>query len=162
VPRYAVILILSSFDLEDRLPMKTVQQRDSQRRFINKLVTFVLVSISVDANARDIGGNCITVDYENSPAVTLSGRVTKHHRVLPKNSELRAAEGFYIKLDTPLRADAGGGSGDWDEIGVMESPTIQLMAWNNRWVTLTGKLGRFGSALVSPPIFVEVSTIKGR
>jgi hypothetical protein len=66
---------------------------------------FVLLTALVSAHARDTAGNCITVDHENSPTVTLSGRITKHHKPLQKRGDLRAAEGFYLKLDTPLRAN---------------------------------------------------------
>jgi hypothetical protein len=42
----------------------------------------------------------------------------------------------------------------------MHCSPIKLAKWNNRHVTVVGTLVRFGSALVHPPIFIEISTIK--
>jgi hypothetical protein len=128
----------------------------------NLLMALLLLIFPAAANARDTTLPCFKVDDENTPAVTLSGRITKHHRSPPKDSELRAAEGFYVKLDSPLRADnGGGGCQDRDEIPVIEPTTpTQLVRWNNRHVTIEGKLGRFPSALAYPAIFIEISTIK--
>src|ERR1700730_6633600 len=119
--------------------------------------------IPAAANARNTLP-CFRVDYENNPLVILTGRITKHHHKLSKDSELRAAEGFFLKLDSPLRADASGDSWDsgdcynWDEIAI--SGTSDMERWNNRHVIIEGKLNRFGSALVYPAIFIESSTIK--
>jgi hypothetical protein len=120
------------------------------------------------ANAK----NCLKVDDENSPAVTVSGRITTHHSV-PKGVETRAAKGFFfLKLDTPLLADNSGGSGfpcyEWPKIAIMADDKFQLnpddksqvRRWTNQHVTIEGKLNRFGSALVDPSIFIEVTTIK--
>jgi hypothetical protein len=92
--------------------------------------------------------------------------------ILPlKNSDLRAAEGPYLKLDAPLPADVSGGMGEENCYSFGEAPVHdfgengekeQLARWQNRHVVISGKLGRFGSALVSPPIFIEVTTIKGK
>ncbi len=125
----------------------------------------ILVTAKSVIDARDTTKDCFKVDDENSPEVTVSGRVTQEHRKLPKNSELRAAKGFYLKLDTPIRANAGAGCADWDEIAVMEfdnQNTTRLVKWNNRDVIVLGKLARFGSALVHPPIFIEISRMIDR
>jgi len=41
-----------------------------------------------------------------------------------------------------------------------EDQITQLKKWNNQHVTIDGKLGRFMSALVSPNVFIEITTIK--
>ena len=47
--------------------------------------------------------NCLIVNLDNSPMVILSGRITRDHRSVPKDSELVEFPGFYLKLDSPLR-----------------------------------------------------------
>jgi hypothetical protein len=112
--------------------------------------------VSATAEAK----NCLQVDDENSPAVTLSGHITTQHKV-PKNTELRAAQGYYLRLDTPLRADLGAGCWDWVEIPILDDEHAnQLAKLNKRHVIVAGKLGRFGSALVVPPIFISVENVK--
>jgi hypothetical protein len=129
---------------------------------MKKLVIALALLIAPAANARDATKVCFKVDDENSPAVTVSGRVTQERHELPKNSELRAAEGFYLKLDIPLRANTGAGCADWDEIAAMDNHhPARLVRWNNRHVIVVGRLTRFGSALVYPPIFIEISRING-
>jgi hypothetical protein len=133
---------------------------------MKKLVmALALLIIPAAANARDTTLPCFKVDDENTPAVTLSGRITKHHRSPPKDSELQAVKNFYfVKLDSPLRVDNGaaGGCQSRDEIPIIEQRTpTQLVRWNNQHVTIEGKLGRFPSALAYPAIFIEISTIKG-
>jgi hypothetical protein len=115
---------------------------------------------AASANARDATKNCFKVDYDNSPSATLSGRIT-NPREMPISGDVRPAKGPYLKLDTPLRADVGSGCEDWREIVIMESEH-QLSRWQNRRVTISGTLNRFGSALVYPPIFIESTTIKGK
>jgi hypothetical protein len=127
-----------------------------------------LLLFCASANAK----NCVKVDEDNSPAVTVSGRITTHHSV-PKGVETRAAKGFFfLKLDTPLLADNSGGSGffcyGWPKIVIMADDKFQLnpedkshvRRWNNQHVTIEGKLNRFGSALVEPSIYIEVTTIR--
>jgi uncharacterized protein YecT (DUF1311 family) len=139
------------------------------RSTLQRLEELKDLAVATSANARDATKNCLKVDYENSPAVTLSGHVTKQHRKVPKNSELRSTKGFlYLKLDAPLGADLIGDGTDcakFEEVPIMKTDDIdnnQLVKWNNQHVTIVGKLNRFGSALVSPPIFIEISTIKGK
>jgi hypothetical protein len=123
-----------------------------------KLLTTVFASMIVSATAE--AKNCLKVDEENSPAVTLSGHITTQHKI-PKNSELRAAEGYYLRLDTPLQADLGAGCWDWVEIAINgDEHANQLARLNKRHVIVAGKLGRFGSALVDPPIFIRVENIQ--
>ena len=117
-------------------------------------ILLALLVISTSANA----ANCFKVDDENSPVATLSGRITSHAPKTPRNIEGRAAKGLLI-LDIPLRVDAGAGCTDWRVIPVMDSKN-QVASWNNRHVTISGKLDRFGSARVYPPIFMEVTTIR--
>ena len=78
------------------------------------LLSCTLLFFSVAANAR----TCLKVDDENSPAATVSGRVTTQHTV-PKRSELRAAEGFFLTLDQTLLADIGRGCREWRKIAIM-------------------------------------------
>ena len=63
-------------------------------------VSGLLLFFSITADAR----NCLKIDYENSPTVTVSGRITTQHRV-PKGSELRAGDGPWLILDQPILAD---------------------------------------------------------
>jgi hypothetical protein len=111
------------------------------------------------ANAK----NCFMVDYENAPVATVSGRITAHHRV-PKGSELRAPDGPFLNLDTPLlTADAGdtGQCLEWRKIVIMSHDNdLPLEKWTNQHVIIFGQLNRFGSALVDPAIFIKVKTIK--
>jgi len=107
------------------------------------------------ANAK----NCLKVDDENSPAATVSGRITTHHKV-PKGTELRAAEGFFLQLDTPLLVDNGGGCYERRKIAVRSPSCQRIGRWTNQHVTIEGKLDRFGSALVDPPIFITITTIR--
>jgi hypothetical protein len=124
-----------------------------------KLIASALFAITTSASAA-AAADCLKVDDDNSPEAIVSGRVTKQPIKLPKDSELRATKGFYLKLDPPLRADVGADCRDWNEIAIM--PDDRIAKWNNRQVIIAGRLGRFGSALVHPPIFIEISTIKGR
>jgi len=147
-----------------RLPARRAVRTRDLGSIMNKLAIAITVAVLIAsaANAGDTTKICFKVDDENSPTVTVSGRVSKDHHNLPKNSELRAADGFYLKLDTPLRANAGAGCVDWDEIAAMDNQhPARLVRWNNRHVIVVGRLSRVGSALVYPPIFVEILRIKG-
>jgi hypothetical protein len=140
------------------------QARVEVGRVMKKLVmALVLLIIPAAANARDTTQPCFLVDDVNNPAVILSGRVTLHHHKLPKDSEGVSAKGFYLKLDSPLRVDNGSGCQTRDEIPIFElhDNTTQIGKWNNRHVTLEGKLDRFPSALIHPAIFIQISTVKG-
>jgi hypothetical protein len=126
------------------------------------VIVFTLLALTASANARDATKNCFKVDEDNSPAATLSGRITDIHK-MPRIGDLRPAKGPYINLDMPLRADVGGGCKYWRKIPfVMESVENQHSKWQNRRVAVSGRLGRFGSALVYPPIYIEGTTIKGK
>jgi hypothetical protein len=125
---------------------------------IKKLaILLALLVISTSANA----ANCSKVDGEKSPAATLSGRITTHTPKVPRNVEGQAAKGFYLILDIPLRVDLGAGCTDWRVIPAMDSRN-EIASWKNHHVAISGKLHRFGSALVYPPIFIEVTTVRGK
>jgi hypothetical protein len=109
--------------------------------------------LSTTANAE-----CLKIDDDNTPIATVSGRITNYHQV-PKG-DLRAAKGFiFLVLDRPLEADLGTGCRNFWKIVILttEEDTKrtkrQLIA--GKRVKMTGKLSRFGSALVDPPIFIE-------
>jgi len=71
---------------------------------------------------------------------------------------MRLAGGPYLKFDTSLKADQGVGQvSNWREIPLLieEGMSYRL----NEHVAISGKLGRFGSALVEPPIFIEVARL---
>ena len=75
--------------------------------------------------------------------------------------ELRAADGPFLMLDQPLLADlAGGECSKWRKIAILADDQFQIGRWANQHVIIEGKLGRFRSALVSPAIFIEITTIK--
>jgi hypothetical protein len=129
----------------------------NMKKLVISLTSLTFLVISASANAED----CFKVDDEKSPAATLSGRITTNALKIPRNIEGRAAESFYLNLDTPLRVDSGTGCTDWRAIPVMDFKN-QIVRWQNQHVTISGKLNRFGSALVYPPIFIEVTTIRGK
>jgi len=128
------------------------------------LLSPLLLIFSVAVNAE----NCVIVSYDNSPAAIVSGRITTHHK-LPKGSEGRTGDGPWLILDQPLLL-GWYECGKWRKIAILpggektekerEDQITQLKKWNNEHVTIDGKLGRFGSALVSPSIFIEITTIK--
>ena len=121
-----------------------------------KKVTLLLslLLFSVAANAE----TCVKVDYDNSPAAIVSGRITTHHK-LPKGSEQRTGDGPWLILDEPLLL-GWYECGRWRKIAILpggdekeaEAQITQIKKWNNQHVTIDGKLGRFVSALVSPSI----------
>lgn len=131
----------------------------SQRREVPilKLIAIALVAGLVFASpiARPVHANgCIKVDDDNSPTVTVKGRTIPAPK-LKVSTDRRAAKGPHIRLKEPLHIDTGSGCETWREIPV-HGDHIEL----NRPVTITGSLGRFGSALVKPPIFIEAETLK--
>ena len=133
-------------------------------RIVALLLSPLLLLFSVAANAE----NCVIVSYDASPAAIVSGRITTHHK-LPKGSEQRTGAGPWLILDEPLLL-GWYGCGKWRKIAILlggektekeiEDQITQLKKWNNQHVTIDGKLGRYGSALVSPSIFIEITTIK--
>jgi hypothetical protein len=123
-------------------------------------IVLALLTIPASANSRD--ATCFKVDAGTDADATLSGRITNRHQKLPKDPDLRAADGPYLKLDEPIQIDQGGGCYSWNEIVVMMDDENQLSKWQNRHVVISGTLQRFGSALVHPPFFIEVKTIKGQ
>jgi hypothetical protein len=105
--------------------------------------------------------NCLKLDEDNEPVATISGRVTTQHKV-PKGSELRSSDGPWLILDQPLVVDFYDGCRKWSKIAVMANDPSQSKKWTNQRVVITGKLGRFGSALVSPSVYITITTIKKR
>jgi len=97
---------------------------------------------------------CIKIDHENSPAVTVKGDIIPAPK-LKVGGDMRGAKGPHIRLREALHIDAGSGCETWREI-----PVIGGHVGPKRSVTITGELGRFGSALVKPPVFIQVRTIK--
>jgi hypothetical protein len=130
---------------------------DMRGIFISKhlALALALLLLPTAANAK----NCLKVDDENSPAATVSGRITTHHRVPKAWSDVRAAKGFFLKLDTPLLTGDTEVCLKWDKIAIIPSDDSQLRKWVNRHVTIEGKLGRFVSALVNPAIFIRPGQI---
>jgi hypothetical protein len=60
-----------------------------------------LLLFTVAANAK----TCLWLDYNNSPAATVWGRVTMSNKAPPsKGSDLRSAQGPFLTLDQPLLA----------------------------------------------------------
>ena len=98
----------------------------------------LLLVFSVAANAE----TCVWVDYDNSPAVTVSGRITTHHK-LPKGSEQRTGDGPWLILDQPLLAGFAGNCGEQRKIAIHANADDypQLGKWANQHVTIEGKLG---------------------
>jgi hypothetical protein len=127
----------------------------------------------VTANAK----NCLKLHYKSSPLVIVSGRITTHHK-LPKDSEQRTGDGPWLILDQPLLADHTEAPPreppsyvfcyKWRKIAILpggdgkeaEAQITQIKKWNNQHVTIDGELDRFGSALVSPSVYIRITTIK--
>jgi len=127
----------------------------------------------VTANAK----NCLKLHDKNSPSVIVSGRITTHHK-LPKDSEQRTGDGPWLILDQPLLADhtmalptdppSYASCYKWQKIAILpgadwyeaEAQIAQIKKWDNQHVTIDGELDRFGSALVSPSVYIRVMTIK--
>lgn len=102
---------------------------------------------------------CPVLDYDTPPAAaTVTGRVTMHHHVA-KGGDMRAADGPFLVLDKPLLADIGDGvCSKWDKI-VIFTDAASLLRRGQR-VTIKGTLDRFGSAVVSPAIYITPTTVK--
>jgi hypothetical protein len=107
------------------------------------------------------GLECLAVDEDHSPEITLTGRVTKQH-LKPESEDLRVWDGFYLKLDKGLAVNVTGGREDcfnWREVPIADSTNL-LAKWNNSHVKITGTLSRPGSAVVYPPLFIDISKIE--
>ena len=118
------------------------------------------------ANAAD----CIAVDYDHSPIVTLSGHITNLRESHKVGEDSRSARGRYLKLDSPISAKFGEGDCEtFSEIpidaGNNAAGDRAIARWGHRHVTVSGELIRFVSALVSPSIYIDVhndnAAIKG-
>jgi hypothetical protein len=78
--------------------------------FVKKLLlSLAIIALATPAIARATSG---------PPIVDI------HMKALPKHSELRPAEGFYLNLDTPLRANVG--------------HILSVIAQMWKWMFLTG------------------------
>ena len=103
---------------------------------------------------------CITVDYEHSPSMSLSGHITDVRKARKVGDEGRSADGRYLKLDTPIsvRTQLANSCKTFTEIPIDGGIAGEraIAKWQNQHVTVTGTLNEFISALVSPPIFVDV------
>lgn len=112
-------------------------------------IAAALMTFALPAKSHDLG-NCLKVDDTNTPTVILSGRLSwNNHRQSRRFSH-------YIKLDTPLRADNGGGCVDFDEIIIFANETDAWPPqWDEKHVTIEGRLNQFpfGS------IFLELTKI---
>jgi len=123
-----------------------------------------------------IAETCVIVGYDDSTEAIVSGRITTHHK-LPKDSEGRTGDGPWLILDQPLLAGYPGTSepGFWHcskfrKIAILpggekteeeaDAQITQIRKWNNQHVTIDGKLNRFVSALVSPNVYIRITTIK--
>src|SRR5262245_2259825 len=127
----------------------------------------------VTANAK----NCLKLNYKSPPLVIVSGRITTHHK-LPKDSEGRTGDGPWLILDQPLLIDHTEASPEespgymscykWRKIAILpgddgkeaEAQITQLKKWNNQHVTIDGELDHFASGLVSPNVYIRITTIK--
>jgi hypothetical protein len=109
------------------------------------------VSLQQAASAKSTKGkSCITVDYEHSPVVTLSGRLTMQHKV--EGPDSRPSGGPYLKLDKPLSLDFG--DDECVKLALVAIHDTKLKS--GRHVTFTGTLGHFVSGLVDPPVFLDI------
>jgi hypothetical protein len=123
------------------------------------LTATILVPLCAHASAAD-AKTCPEVPFMNGPVGTLSGRVTKQHgKSFFKFSEQHPSQTLLLKLDAPLRISLEDqGCVHRQEIAVFDDPD-KLTKWIGRRVTITGELGRWGSALVYPSIYIAISSI---
>ena len=140
---------------------------------LSAILSVLLVALATAAHAK----NCLKLHYKSLPLVIVSGRITTHHK-LPEDSEGRTGDGPWLILDEPLLADhtefALGespyklcykwrkiailpGGDDWKEA---EAQITQIKKWNNQHVTIDGELDHFASGLVSPNVYIRITTIK--
>jgi hypothetical protein len=127
----------------------------------------------VTANAK----NCLKLNYKSPPLVIVSGLITTHHK-LPKDSEGRTGDGPWLTLDQPLLVDhwerpptdppSYASCYKWQKIAILpgagwdkaEAQIAQIKNWDNQHVTIDGELDHFDSGLVSPNVYIRVTTIK--
>jgi hypothetical protein len=124
------------------------------------LAAALLLTLAAAARAE----TCPVLDYDTPPAAaTVTGRVTMHHHVA-KDGDMRAAKGPFLVLDKPLLADIGDGvCSKWDKIVIFtDDAASRPRLRQGQRVTIVGTLERFGSAVVSPAIFIEPTTVKKR
>jgi hypothetical protein len=123
----------------------------------------LLVTSASAADAKTCFEVPVFMTDEHSPMVTVSGRIAKQHGKHFDFGEQRPAQTLLLKLDTRLRTrlpdEDKCDSRGRDEIAIFDDPD-KLAKWIGRRVTITGKLGRFGSALVYPSIYIEISTMR--
>ena len=115
------------------------------------ITSALLLAMTVGANA---AGTCLKIDDDNSPTAVVSGRVSHSHQVA-RGSETRAADGPFLILDQALKVDLATGRGCVSFRKIVVFTDRRLNAGDH--MKVTGKLNRFGSALVDPPIFIEES-----
>jgi hypothetical protein len=114
-----------------------------------------LAAVAVPANAK----TCVLLDYDNSPTATVWGRITTtYHNAPRKGGDLRAAAGPFLTLDRPLLASTGADCFVWRQIAILGDDSSEILV--NQHVKIEGTLGRFGSALVVPAVFIEIKTIR--
>jgi hypothetical protein len=131
-----------------------------------------LLLFSVAANAK----TCLKLRYK-STFVVVSGRITTHHK-LPKDSEGRTGDGPWLILDQALLIDHTEASPEespgymscykWRKIAILpgddgkqaEAQITQIKKWNNQHVMIDGELDHFASGLVSPNVYIRITTIK--
>jgi hypothetical protein len=94
---------------------------------------------------------CLIVDDENSPAVTVSGRITMQNYVR-KDGDLRSAAGPFLVLDKPLYSSTGADCVMRDKIAINSEEKFRV----GEKVLLEGKLTRYQSALIYPGIFLDI------
>jgi hypothetical protein len=88
------------------------------------LLSSLLLLFSVAANAQ----TCVIVDYDNSPAAIVSGRITTHHK-LPKGSEGRTGDGPWLILDQPLLL-GWYECGKWRKIAILSTNADLMAVWS--------------------------------
>jgi hypothetical protein len=81
-----------------------------------------------------------------------------------KSAAVRRLALRWLILDQPLLGWYE--CGKWRKIAILTGEQSQIdysqlrSWWEGQHVTIDGKLGRFVSALVSPSVFIEITTIK--
>jgi hypothetical protein len=129
------------------------------KKFLLVATAISVTIVTTTAEAK----TCLIAGDESSTTIVLSGRITTKFKI-PKDPDLRATNFPVLILDTPFQIDyEESGCQNVTEVSLIdptEKKVLHLKKMDKRHVTVSGELGRPGTALVVPSIFVEVKSVK--
>ncbi|MCK1601604.1 hypothetical protein IVB02_09190 [Bradyrhizobium sp. 166] len=121
-------------------------------RMLRRIASIALVAVmTVGFGGAACAGVCVKVDDENAPVVTVTGTTTKRPIKKEFGPHMRPALGPYIRLNTPIEIDAGGGC-----LAYRELPIENFKIVNEGTVMLHGRIERFTAATITPPVYIPV------